>query len=99
MKFEITPQAAQWYVKELRLKEGESLKFFGKVYGTRDGFSFAIAKEEPTNPFKLVTIDGVNFYIEKTDAWFFEDINLTVDFDTKLNEPFFTYENKPEANQ
>lgn len=97
MNFEITPLAAQWYVKELKMKEGESLKFFGKVYGTRDGFSFAITKEEASNPIKVVTIEGVNFYIEKTDAWFFNDIDLLVDLDPTLKEPIFIYKNNPEA--
>ena len=94
MTFEVSSQAAQWYIDELRLKEGDSIKFFGKVYGTRSGFSFAIAKETATDPYKVVTIQGVNFYIEKTDEWFFQDIDLTVGMDPELNEPTFIYEEK-----
>lgn len=91
MVFEVTPLAAQWYIEEMRLKEGDSIKFFGKVYGTRDGFSFALAKEVPTNPLEVNVVEGINFYIEKTDAWFFNDIDLKVDLDDERNEPVFIY--------
>lgn len=92
MKFEVTPQAAQWYIKELHLNEGDSIKFFGKVYGTREGFSFAITKEPATNPYKVETVEGIHFYIEKTDQWFFEDISLVVALNKEGTEPEFNYE-------
>lgn len=92
MKFEVTKEAAQWYVRELGLKENQSIKFFGKVYGTRNGFSFALSVEEPTNAYKSLVVEGIQFYIEKTDQWFFDDINLKVDLEPERNEPYFYYE-------
>ena len=85
----VSLKAAQWYIKEMELNEGDHIKFFGKIYGTRNGFSFALAKMEPSNPAVVVNVEGINFYIESTDVWFFDDITLNVDFDEDLKEPVF----------
>ncbi len=90
MKLNVTSDAAKWYIKEMDLKPGDSIKFFGKVYGPHGGFSFAISKMDPSRPFVLETVEGINFYIEKSDDWFFIDKDLTVSLDTERNEP--TYE-------
>lgn len=89
MLLEVTPEAASWYKKELHLKEGDHIKFFGKVYGTRDGFSFTMHVVEPSNALVSIDVEGINFYIEKTDAWFFDDIRLKVDLDDHYKEPTF----------
>lgn len=33
MKLTITPQAQEWFNRELELAEGQGIKFYGKVYG------------------------------------------------------------------
>ncbi|NLC64438.1 MAG: Fe-S cluster assembly protein HesB [Erysipelothrix sp.] len=86
MKIHITQQAAAWYIRELDLKAGDSVQFFGKVYG-KDGFSFALAIMEPSRPEVEVVIDGVRFYVEKSDAWFFSEHDLDITFDEIRNEP------------
>lgn len=70
MKLTISKEAAAWYIQEMELQAGDSIKFFGKVYG-KDGFSFALAKMEPSRPEVEVIIDDVRFYVERADAWFF----------------------------
>lgn len=94
MILDVSPQAALWYKKELHLEDGAYIKFFGKVYGTRDGFSYTMHVMEPSNALEVITVEGLNFYIEKTDAWFFENIKLRVDLDDHFKEPtFYTEEN------
>lgn len=88
MKLEISKEAANWYIKELNLKPGDSLRFFGKVYGV-NGFSLAINKAEPSHTSTSVSINDVLFYIEDTDTWFFEDSDLKISFDENLREPKF----------
>lgn len=94
MILEVSPAAAQWYKKELHLEDGAHIKFFGKVYGTRDGFSFTMHVMEPSNALEMINVEGINFYIEKTDAWFFDDIKLKVDLDDHYKEPTFYTENR-----
>ena len=36
--------------------------------------------------------NGVTFYVEDQDLWFFEDYDLVISFNAKLNEPEFGYE-------
>ena len=89
MMLQVSPAAAQWYKKELHLEDGAHIKFFGKVYGTREGFSFTLHVMEPTQAFETITVEGIHFYIEKNDAWFFDDIKLIVDLDEHYKEPTF----------
>ncbi len=86
MKLTISKEAAAWYIQEMELQAGDSIKFFGKVYG-KDGFSFALAKMEPSRPEVEVIIDDVRFYVERADAWFFSEQDLDITLDTERNEP------------
>lgn len=54
MKLEVSKEAAEWYIRELNLKENDSVKFFGKVYGPHGGFSFALAIMELSRPLKMI---------------------------------------------
>lgn len=86
MKLTISDTAANWYIDELGLKAGDAIKFFGKVYGV-DGFSLALTKMEPHNIKVKYVYDDVIFYVEESDAWFFENHNLDISFDEDLKEP------------
>lgn len=88
MKLNMTNEAANWYIKEMHLSEGDTVKFFGKVYGV-NGFSIALAVMEPSRPEAELTVDGVTFYIERSDAWFFEGKNLEVTLSDDLKEPHY----------
>lgn len=87
MKLEVSKDAALWYIKELNLSPGDSVKFFGKVYGPHGGFSFALAKMEPSRPLISINVEGIEFYVEKADDWFFADKDLSITFDIDKNEP------------
>lgn len=88
MNLTITNDAAAWYIEQLGLKAGDSLRFFGKVYGV-NGFSLAINKAEPSKAAVSTTKLDVLFYIEETDTWFFEDRDLNITMDETLKEPKF----------
>lgn len=90
MNLNVSKEAAQWYKSEMHLEEGDSIKFFGKVYG-KNGFSIALAKMEPTKSLLEVTVEGITFYVEKTDSWFFEDTDLKVTLDPDLKEPNYDF--------
>lgn len=50
MKLTITPQAQEWFNRELELAEGQGIKFYGKVYGktqVHDGFSVGMSVDIP----------------------------------------------------
>ena len=69
-------------------------RFFGKVYGkteVHDGFSIGMSVEQPERPIKEETIDGMLFFIEEADDWFFKGYDLVVDYDASLNEPTYHF--------
>lgn len=89
MKLTISKEAAQWFIDEFHLQDGESIKFFGSVYGPHNGFSISIAKVEPSRPFHVTEKNGIQFYVEKNDAWFFDNADLDVSFNNTLKEPHY----------
>lgn len=89
MKLTVSKEAAQWYIKELDLEPGDSIKFFGKVYGPHGGFSFAIHKQDPSDPLTLITVEGINFYVERFDEWFFADKDLDITMRDDGYEPHY----------
>ena len=47
--------------------------------------------EQPEQPIKEETIDGMLFFIEEADDWFFKGYDLVVDYDASLNEPTYHF--------
>ncbi|MFV0559136.1 MAG: HesB/YadR/YfhF family protein [Enterococcus sp.] len=94
MKLSITPQAQNWFKEEIALSDGFGIRFFGKVYGktdVHDGFSIGMSVAQPENIFKEVTLNGITFFIEETDDWFFKGYDLVVDYDPELDEPSYHF--------
>ncbi|WP_137665571.1 HesB/YadR/YfhF family protein [Enterococcus hulanensis] len=94
MKLTITPEAQEWFKRELELVEGQGIKFYGKVYGktqVHDGFSVGMAVDSPESPLVKTMIDDQLFYIEEADEWFFKGYDLVVDYDSELDEPKYDF--------
>ncbi|RAK18463.1 uncharacterized protein YneR [Anoxybacillus vitaminiphilus] len=95
MKIIIKPKAFKWYKEELDLKQGDFVRFFARYGGcsnVQKGFSLGINKEAPLSPGVQTVIDGITFFIEEGDMWYFDQHNLIVDFDEQWGEPVFLYE-------
>lgn len=94
MKITITPKAAQWFKNELTVESEMGVRFYGKVYGNtqiHEGFSVGMSVDTPENPIAKTTADGILFYADEADEWFFKGYDLTVDLDEKLNEPKYLF--------
>lgn len=94
MNLTITPAAVDWFKDEIVLEKGMGIKFYGKVYGkteVHEGFSIGMSVDRPENPLVEKEIDGILFYIEETDDWFFKGYDLTVDYDEGLDEPKYSF--------
>lgn len=90
MYLTITPGAARWYREEMELEPGDKLKFFGKVYGKLNGFSFGIALMDPQEEMVASQeIDGIIYYVDRGDEWFFNSDDLLIDLDPDTQEPRF----------
>jgi len=97
MSITVTDAASQWFKSELDLPAtGAAIRFFGKVYGktnVHDGFSVGMTRDDhPTQVITETEKDGVRYVVSDSDAWFFSNLNLTVDFDAAKDEPKYIFE-------
>lgn len=83
MKLIITDAASKWFRNEMGLKPGDGIKLYGKVYGRTEvhhAFSQAFAKNNhPIDPVMEVKKDGILYYVNEVDEWFFTRLITTVD--------------------
>ena len=95
MKIILSDDAVNWFAEEMDVESGDSVKFFARYGGAsplHQGFSLGIMKEEPDEVAVETVQDGVRYYIEKRDEWFFMEHDLHVNVDPKLDELVYTYE-------
>lgn len=95
MKITITPAASKWFHEDMGVTTGNGVRFYGKTYGktpVHHGFSIGVARDdEPHRPIASTETDGVNYYVNDRDEWFFKGYDLTVDYDTENDGPKYEY--------
>ncbi|MFC0471826.1 HesB/YadR/YfhF family protein [Halalkalibacter kiskunsagensis] len=98
MNIQITKPALQWFKDELDIKgEGEFIRFFARYGGCgsiQSGFSLGISQEKPSIIGTKEEIDGIIFFIEEDDLWYFKGHDLKVKYSRKHDEIEFVYEEK-----
>lgn len=95
LKIVLTEEANMWFKEEMNVVSGEAIRFYAKYGGSsplHDGFSLGVTKQQPDEAIVETTQDGVLYYIESQDEWFFTDHDLHVTIDTDLEELHFAYE-------
>ncbi|MCM3637607.1 HesB/YadR/YfhF family protein [Sporosarcina luteola] len=95
MKIVLSDDARKWFEEEMEAQTGDYIKFFARYGGSsslHEGFSLGVMKEVPDELAVETERDGVHFYIEQRDYWFFDEHDLHVDVDSHLNELVYTYE-------
>ncbi|MDF2903326.1 MAG: hypothetical protein K0S25_964 [Bacillus sp. (in: firmicutes)] len=92
MKIHISNEAADWYKDELVLKNGDFVRFFARYGGfstVQQGFSLGLSNEQPEDVGVKLEMDGVTYFIEDRDLWYFDENDLYIDFNAKYLEPEF----------
>ena len=96
MNIHVTKPALQWFKEELDLKgEGEYIRFFARYGGCgsiQSGFSLGISQEQPLIIGAKEEAEGITFYIEENDLWYFKGHDLKVKYSRKNDEIEFVYE-------
>lgn len=94
-KITVTPAASKWFREEMHLKPDQGVHFFGRVYGNTNahrGFSTGMSRHDhPADPLVDQVVDGIHYYIEKAEDWFFKGLDLTVDYDPQTDGPKYHY--------
>ncbi|MDG5789168.1 HesB/YadR/YfhF family protein [Evansella sp. AB-P1] len=89
MNIEITDQAFEWFKEELELSNDDNVQFFVRYGGCGDfqtGFSLGVTVKKPDDPAVKIKKNGVHFYIERKDEWYFDNKDLKVAYDPQINE-------------
>jgi len=94
MKLIVENAAVEWFKNEINVKEGDAIRFFVRYGGSspiQDGFSLAFYDEQPIDAGVFKIIEGINFFVEKEDLWYFKEYDLVVDSDPVNDELVFKY--------
>ncbi|WP_102262847.1 HesB/YadR/YfhF family protein [Mesobacillus jeotgali] len=95
MNITINDDAAAWYENEMDLSSGSFLRFFVRYGGfssIQKGFSLGVAKEDETHTIGVQTVkNGVTYYIEEKDLWYFDGHDLFICLNKVSGEPEFEY--------
>lgn len=94
MQLMITKAALEFYKREMELTDGDFIRFYARYGGESNlqaGFSLGMMVEKPTEPTIQVMNDGITFYVERDDEWYFDNNNLTVTYNDQRDELEFQY--------
>jgi uncharacterized protein YneR len=94
MFISIDERAASWFTREFQFNKPFSIRMFPQYAGfgrKHKGFSLAFSAEKPTNPGYTNVANGITFFIEVNDVWFFEDTETCLTIDNFSNELMVYY--------
>ena len=94
MKIVLSSEALNWFKEEMEVETGNSIQFFARYGGASPlhaGFSLGVRMEEPDEAVVETDHDGVQYYIERRDEWYFLEHDLHVNVDPKLDELIYSY--------
>ncbi|MDQ1147234.1 uncharacterized protein YneR [Bacillus sp. SORGH_AS 510] len=103
MFISIDEKATSWFSKEFDFNKPFSIRMFPQYAGFGEknkGYSLAFAAEKPANAGYVQELNGITFFVEGNDVWFFEDTKTFLSVDDGMNEIHitFTEENKAAIN-
>jgi uncharacterized protein YneR len=94
MELKVSKQAVNWFKDEFGVKQGEHIRFYVQFYGSspiQEGYSLAFTKDNIINRVVSSEVDGVVFFVEESDLWFFDGYNLYVEYDEQEDALEYKY--------
>ncbi|SFE96969.1 HesB/YadR/YfhF family protein [Alteribacillus iranensis] len=95
MEIQISPSAIQWFINEINLQPGDTVKFFAKYGGSspiQSGFSLGFSTNDtPIRIGSRLKKEGILFFVEESDLWYFNGYHLYVDYNEDMEELTFSY--------
>lgn len=95
MKIVVSKEAMDWFKEEVELEAGNSVRFYSQIYGTspiQEGFALAFTIDnEPENVAVQTEVDGITFFIEAGDVWFFNGHDLYIEYNPDQEEIEYKY--------
>ncbi|MCM3725555.1 hypothetical protein M3226_07650 [Neobacillus cucumis] len=97
MFISIDEKAALWFTEEFEINKPISIRLFPQYAGFGEknkGYSLAFSVEQPEDAGYAQEMNGITFYVEGNDIWFFEDTETYLSFDEVLEEIQIIYKEK-----
>ncbi len=94
MKIVLTDAAINWFQKEMEVQQGDYVRFYARYGGSspfHEGFSLGMNREFPHEIGVDTVVEGIHYYIERNDEWFFNEHDLYVSVDEQLDELAYEY--------
>jgi uncharacterized protein YneR len=94
MFISIDEKAGLWFSNEFEINKPYSIRMFPQYAGFGEkhkGYSLAFSAEYPANAGITKEINGITFFVEDNDVWFFEDTETYLSVDDLLDELQVTY--------
>ena len=94
MKITISLQALKWFKEEMGVKKGDNVKFYTQFYGSspvQQSYSLGFSKEDPINIIASTELEGILFFVEETDLWYFDGHDLSVEYNEQADELSLLY--------
>ena len=94
MYISIDERAASWFTREFEINKPFNIRMFPQYAGfgnKHKGYSLAFSAESPANIGYTNEVDGITFFVEGNDVWFFEDTETFLTVDRFLDELMVTY--------
>lgn len=95
MFISIDERATSWFTTEFDFNYPFSIRMFPQYAGfgqKNKGYSLAFSLETPTTAGYTKVVNGITFFVEENDVWFFEDIETYLTVDDFINELKVTYQ-------
>lgn len=90
----VDDDAAGWYAEEMGVSSGGFVRFFARYGGfssVQQGFSLGVTMDEPDHIGVMTEKNGVTYYIEEKDIWYFDGHDLIVAMHKSGQEPEFKF--------
>ncbi|PKE19768.1 HesB/YadR/YfhF family protein [Macrococcoides caseolyticum] len=95
MNIYITDKANQWFKEEVGLESGDKVRFYSKIYGSskvQENYSLAFTIDaDDDKAVATITEDGITYYVNEPDLWFFDGHDLYIEYDEQLEEVAYDY--------
>ncbi|MFC0212133.1 HesB/YadR/YfhF family protein [Paenibacillus chartarius] len=85
----IDDAAARWLKQEMSLKDGDNVRIFVRMGGcesVKPGYSLGMMKDSPVNAALTHQIDSVTFYMEESNTWVLDGLDLHVRYNEKFDD-------------
>lgn len=94
MEIFISERASKWFKEELDLKQGDYVRFYTQFYGSspvQETYSLGFTKDDPIDMAASTVVEGMIFFVEESDLWYFAGHHLHVDYNEKTDEIEYQY--------